>query len=180
MHGDSRTDDYFWLREKTSPAVLDYLAAENAYTAAVMQPVAALQEQLYQEILSRIKETDLSVPERQGDYFYYTRTEQGKQYSTHCRRRLSMDAGEELLLDGNALSEGHSYFRVGVFEPSPDHRLLAYSTDFDGDEVYTIRVKDLRTGELLPDSIPGTSASLALANDNRTFFYTTVDEAKRP
>jgi len=180
LHADTRTDDYFWLREKTNPAVLEYLAAENAYTAAVMRPVADLQEKLYREILSRIKETDLSVPERQGHYFYYTRTEQGKQYPLYCRRRLSMEAEEELLLDGNALGEGRSYFRLGVFEPSPDHQLLAYSTDFDGDEVYTIRVKDLRTGELLADSIPGASASLAWANDNRTFFYTTVDEAKRP
>ena len=180
LHGETRTDNYFWLREKSSPAVLDYLAAENAYTAAVMQSQEALQERVYQEILSRIKETDLSVPVRQGAYFYYTRTEQGRQYSLYCRKRFSMEAQEELLLDANALAEGQEYFRLGVFEPSPDHQLLAYSTDFEGDEVYTIRVKDLRTGELLADSIPGASASLAWANDNRTFFYTIVDHAKRP
>jgi oligopeptidase B len=180
LFGDVRVDPYAWLREKTNPAVLDHLAAENAYTAAVMQPEEALCEQLYREILGRVKETDLSVPARQGGYFYYTRTEQGRQYFIYCRRHGSMDAAEEVLLDANALAEGHDYFRVGVFEASPDHRLLAYSTDFDGDEVYTIRVKDLRSGELLAESIGGTSASLAWANDNRTFFYATVDEAKRP
>ncbi|SPE32230.1 Protease 2 [Candidatus Sulfopaludibacter sp. SbA3] len=180
LHGDTRTDNYFWLREKTNPAVLEYLAAENAYTAAMMRPEEALQEQLYREILGRVKETDLSVPVRQGDYFYYTRTEKGRQYTIYCRKRLSLEADEELLLDANALAEGHDYFRVGVFEPSPNHELLAYSSDFDGDEVYTIRVKDLRTGGLLPDSIAGASAALVWANDNRTFFYATLDAAKRP
>ena len=179
-HCDVRVDDYFWLREKTSPAVRDYLAAENAYTGAIMQPHAELREQLYQEIVGRVKETDLTVPVRHGDYIYYTRTEKGQQYGIHCRKRLRADAEEELLLDANVLAEGHEYFRVGAFEPSPDQRLLAYSTDFEGDEIYTVRVKDLQTGALLTESIGGTSASLAWANDSRTFFYATVDKAKRP
>ncbi len=180
LHGDTRTDNYFWLREKTSAEVLDYLAAENEYTAAMMQPEEAFEEQLYQEIVSRIQETDLTLPARLGDYFYYTRTEKGKQYQLYCRKRLTLDAAEEVLLDGNALAEGQSYFRVGAYDVSPDQQLLAYSTDFDGDEVYTIRVKDLRTGELLTESIGGASAALAWASDNRTFFYAKVDAAKRP
>ena len=174
------SDPYHWLRYREDPAVIAYLNAENDYTAAIMKPLEPLQETIYQEIRGRIKETDVSVPERRGDYFYYTRTEAGKQYSIYCRKHGTLTATEEILLDANQLAEGQKYFRLGAFEPSPDHSLLAYSTDIEGDEVYTIRVKDLASGRLLTDSIPGASVSLAWANDNRTFLYTIVDEAKRP
>ena len=180
LHGDTRVDNYFWLREKANPAVREYLESENRYAESVMKTTDKLQEKLYREIVGRVKQTDLSVPTRRGDYFYYTRTEEAKQYSVYCRKKGSLEAAEEILLDGNALGAGQPYFRVGVFTPSPDHNLLAYSTDTVGDEVYTVRVKDLRTGRLLPDSIPGTYYALEWAADNRTFFYTTVDSAKRP
>ncbi|HUJ49463.1 MAG TPA: S9 family peptidase, partial [Bryobacteraceae bacterium] len=139
-----------------------------------------LQETLYKEILGRIQETDLSVPVKRDDYFYYTRTEEGKAYAIYCRKRGSLDASEEILLDANALAAGQKYFRIGNFSVSPDHRLLAYSTDVEGDEAHTIFVKDLVTGELLPDRITNTYYSLEWANDNRTFFYTVIDPARRP
>jgi oligopeptidase B len=160
--------------------VISYLEAENAYTADVMAPTKAIQEKLYGEILGRIQETDLSVPVKRDDYFYYTRTEEGKAYSVQCRKQGSLDEREEILLDSNALAEGQKYFRLGNFAVSPDHRLLAYSTDLEGDETYTIYVKNLETGELLPDRIANTYYTLEWANDNRTFFYTVLDQMKRP
>jgi oligopeptidase B len=160
--------------------VISYLEAENAYTADVMAPTKALQQKLYGEILGRIQETDLSVPVKRDDYFYYTRTEEGKAYSVQCRKHGSLDAPEEIILDSNVLAEGQKYFRLGNFAISPDHRLLAYSTDLEGDETYTIYVKNLETGELLPDRIVNTYYTLEWANDNRTFFYTVLDQMKRP
>ncbi len=145
-----------------------------------MAPLKPLQETLYKEILGRIQETDLSVPVKRDDYFYYTRTEEGKAYAIYCRKHGSLDAPEEILLDANALAAGQKYFRIGNFSISPDHRLLAYSTDVEGDEAHTIFVKDLTTGELLPDRITNTYYSLEWANDNRTFFYTVIDPARRP
>jgi len=139
-----------------------------------------LQEALYKEILGRIQETDVTVPVKRDDYFYYTRTEEGKAYSIQCRKHGSTGAVEEILLDANALAAGQKYFRLGTFAVSPDHRLLAYSTDLEGDESYTIQVKDLANGKLLPDRIANTYDSLEWANDNRTFFYTVLDAAKRP
>lgn len=180
LHGDTRADDYLWLRDRSDPDVIPYLDAENRYTDEVMAPTKSLQAGLYHEILGRIQETDMSVPVKRDDYFYYTRTEEGKAYSIQCRKRGTLDAPEEILLDSNALAEGQQYFRLGNFAVSPDHRLLAYSTDLEGDEAYTIYVKDLPTGELLPDRIANTYYSLEWANDNRTFFYTVLDAAKRP
>ena len=145
-----------------------------------MAPLKPLQETLYKEILGRIQETDLSVPVKRDDYFYYARTEEGKAYSIYCRKHGSLDAPEEILLDANVLAAGQKYFRIGNFSISPDHRLLAYSTDVEGDEAHTIFVKDLTTGELLPDRITNTYYSLEWANDNRTFFYTVIDPARRP
>jgi oligopeptidase B len=139
-----------------------------------------LREELYREILGRIQETDLSVPVKRDEYFYYTRTEEGKAYSIQCRKRGSLDGPEEILLDANLLAEKQKYFRLGNFAVSPDHRLLAYSTDLEGDEAYTIQVKNLETGELLPDRIANTYYTLEWANDNKTFFYTVLDETKRP
>ncbi len=159
---------------------MTYLEAENRYTEERMAPTKSLQEELYREILGRIQETDLSVPVKRDDYFYYTRTEEGKAYSIQCRKHGSLDAPEEILLDANVLAEGQKYFRLGNFAVSPDHRLLAYSTDLEGDESYTIQVKNLETGDLLPDRIANTYYTLEWANDNRTFFYTVLDETKRP
>jgi oligopeptidase B len=184
IHGDIRSDEYFWLRNREDPEVLAYLEAENAYTSSVMAPTEALQEQLFVEMRGRIKETDLSVPERIDGWLYYHRTAEGAQYPIYCRRpvdRPEDDAAvEEVLLDLNPLAEGHAYFRLGAFEVSPDHRLLAYAVDTSGAESFTLVVKDLATGALLAETIAGVSPSVAWANDSRTLFYVTLDEARRP
>jgi oligopeptidase B len=179
-HGRTRTDDYFWLRERDNPDVIAYLEAENAYTRAMTAHTHALQATLFAEMKGRIQDDDLDVPEQIDDWLYYGRTEAGKQYKLHCRRRGSMNAQEEILLDENALATGHVYCRIGVFEVSPDHRWLAYAYDFDGDEVYTLVIKNLDTGELLPEQIENTYYDAVWANDNRTLFYKTLDHAKRP
>ncbi|HEY7334693.1 MAG TPA: S9 family peptidase [Bryobacteraceae bacterium] len=180
LHGEARQDDYCWLRDRGDPDTIAYLEAENAYTQAMMRDTEELQARLYSEMLGRIKQTDLSVPVKRDDYFYYARTEEGKQYSIYCRKHGSLEANEEILLDCNALADGQKYFHIGVFAPSPNHTLLAYSVDFDGDEIYTLRVKDLATGNLLADEIGNTSYTLEWADDNATLFYTVLDEAKRP
>jgi oligopeptidase B len=180
VHGETRIDDYHWLRDRNDPEVIAYLEAENRHTEALMRHTEGLQEQLYQEMRARIKETDLSVPEPLDNYFYFTRTEAGGQYPIFCRKHGSLDAPEEILLDQNPLAEGHAYFRVGAIEVSPDHRLLAYSVDTSGAEEFTLFIKDLTTGELLAESISKTSNRMAWANDNRTLFYTLLDEARRP
>lgn len=179
-HGITRIDNYFWMRERDNPEVIAYLNGENAYTDAVMQDTKPLQETLFQELKGRIQETDLSVPVKMGGYYYYTRTEEGKQYDIHCRKLGSMDGEEEIILDVNAVAGESSYCAIGVFEPSPNHQLLAYSVDLSGNETYTLYVKDLLTGDLLPDAIPGTYYSLAWANDNTTLFYNVLDNALRP
>ncbi len=180
QHGETRTDDYFWMRYREDPSVLAYLNEENGYCAAMTAHTEALQERLYKEMRGRIKETDVSVPEQRGDYVYYARTQEGLQYRRCCRKHAGDGAGEEILLDQNAMAEGHSYFRVGVFAPSPNNRWLAYSVDVKGDEVYTIHLKDMQTGEVLPLAIAETTYGLAWANDSRSFFYTVLDAAKRP
>ena len=171
LHGEVRSDDYFWLREKSDPAVAAYLEAENAYAEQVLAPLAGLRETLYQEMLGRIKQTDLSVPYRDNGYFYYSRTEEGKQYPVIARKRGSLDAPEEVLLDMNRLAEGQSFMSVGYVEPSPDAQLLAYGTDSTGYRQYVLHVKDLRTGQLL-DTRAERLRSVAWADDNRTLFYT--------
>ena len=180
IHGDTTVDDYYWLRQRDNPKVIEYLEAENRYTEAVMKPTEPLQRSLYDEMRARIKQTDLSVPARDGDYYYYSRTFEGKQYSTYCRKSGDLDAPEEVILNLNELAAAHEYFRLGAFTVSPDHRLLAYSIDLTGAEVYTVHVKDLRSGERLDDEIPETYYGLQWANDNRTLFYTTLDHARRP
>ena len=179
-HGEARRDDYHWLRDRADPAVLEYLEAENAYTAAVMRHTEERQEELYREMVGRIQETDLSVPERLDDWWYYFRTEQGRQYPIFCRRHGSIHAPEEVALDQNALAEGHAYFRVGAVQVSPDHRLLAYLVDTTGAEMYTLFVRNLETGALLAERIENASYGLEWANDNATLFYTVLDETKRP
>jgi oligopeptidase B len=178
IHGYTLRDDYFWLRDRSDPDVLKYLEAENAYTEQMMQPTKALQETLYAEMLGRIKQTDLSVPSRIGDYFYYSRTEEGKQYSYMCRRKGSMQAPEELLLDLNALAQGHSYLGVGAYVVSDDGHWLAYSLDTTGYRQFSLHVKDLQTGRTLSEQIERVGA-VVWASDNRTLFYTTEDAVSK-
>jgi oligopeptidase B len=178
--GHTRNDPFFWLREKAHPAVLKYLQAENRYTETTLKHTEKLRNTIYHEMRRRIKEDDVSVPQKIGDYYYYSRTETGKQYAVHCRKKGSLDAHEEVILDENELAKGQKYFRVGILSVSPDHKLLAYSTDTNGRETYVIRIKTLETGELLPDEIGNSSYSFAWANDNKTFFYDQLDDAHRP
>jgi oligopeptidase B len=174
IHGVTLVDDYFWMREKTNPAVLAHLQAEDAYTQAMMKHTAPLQEKLYNEMLSHIKQTDTNVPYRWGNYFYYTRTEEGKQYPIFCRKKGGVDAPEEIVLDQNELAKGHKFMSVGAFSPSDDGNLLAYTTDNTGYRQYTLQIKDLRTGELFPDKIERVNG-IVWANDNKTLFYVTED-----
>lgn len=180
LHGDERLDNYFWLRDRHNPAVIAYLETENAHTAAIMQETEQLQATLYDEMLSRIQETDLSVPYRKDDYYYYTRTETRQAYPIYCRKQGNLEAPEEVLLDQNLLAQGHDYFSLGVLQVSPNHQLLAYSVDTTGAELYTLYFLDLTTGKLLSESIPETYYSLAWGNDSQTIFYTQVDTAHRP
>ncbi|CDN13711.1 Protease II [Richelia intracellularis] len=180
LHGDRRIDKYFWMREQENPEVIRYLEAENAYTDAVMEPTLGLQAQLYQEILGRIKETDLSVPYRKDDYYYYSRTEEGKAYPIYCRKYSTLDADEEILLDQNQLAKGHDFCDLGVLAISPNHQIMAYSIDNTGAERYTLFFLDLKSKKLYPDTIDDTYFSLIWANDNKTVFYTQIDEANRP
>jgi oligopeptidase B len=178
-HGLTVHDDYRWLQDKTDPDVIAYLEAENAYARAMLDHTRPLQEQIYKEMRGRIKEDDASVPERRGDCFYYWRMEEGKQYRLFCCRRGSPDAAEQILLDENALAEGHSYCRVNVYEPSPDQNLLAYSVDTTGSLVFDLYVKDLRSGALVAGPVANTAWSAAWASDSRTLFYTTFDDSHR-
>lgn len=180
LHGDVRVDPYFWLRNREDPATIAYLEAENAYTDSAMAHTQALQETLYQEILGRIQQTDLSVPTREGGYHYYSRTVEGQSYPIYARRRGSMEAPEEVILDMNAMAEGHDYFTLGAFSVSPDHRLLAFSVDTTGAEHFTLMVKELASGRILPDRIERVHFGATWAADNRTLFYTRTDHAQRP
>ena len=178
IHGYTLKDDYFWLREKSSPEVVKYLEAENAYTEATMKGTKAFQESLYAEMLGRIKQTDLSVPTRIGDFFYYSRTEEGKQYQYMCRRKGSMEGAEEILLDLNKLAEGLKFLSLGGYVASDDGNMLAYSTDTTGYRQYTLHVKDLRTGQTLAEKIERVG-SIVWATDNKTIFYTTEDPVSK-
>ncbi|EKQ68052.1 oligopeptidase B [Leptolyngbyaceae cyanobacterium JSC-12] len=178
-HGDQRVDDYYWLRDRANPAVLAYLEAENAYTKAMMSHTESLQTALYNEMLGRIQETDLSVPYRKGDFYYYSRTETGKAYPIYCRKRGSLESPEEILLDQNELAEGHDFLELGVLAVSPNHQVLAYSIDTTGAERYTLRFLNLETREHFPEEILDT-ASVAWGNDNQTVFYAQLDDTNRP
>ncbi len=178
IHSDTRMDNYRWLQDKTDPEVIAYLDAENAYTKSVMAPTEDLQKNLYDELLGRIQETDLSVPYPLGDWLYYSRTEEGKQYPIHCRKPLAHDGDESILLDVNALAEGQKFMSVGALSVSDDGNFLAYSTDSTGFRQYKLSVKDLRTSELLPDSAERVGA-VVWAADNKTIFYSTEDETTK-
>ena len=173
IHDDTMIDEYFWLREKSNPEVIAHLEAENVYAEALMKPTAALQDKLYKEMVGHIKETDVTVPYRWGGYFYYSRTEQGKQYPVSCRKK-GLDGKEEVLLDQNEMAKGLKFFNVGAFVPSDDGNLLAYSTDTTGYRQYKLQIKDLRTGQVLPELFERVG-NVAWATDNKTIFFTTED-----
>ena len=179
LHGETLEDDYAWLRDKDDPRVVAHLTGENAYAEAVLAGTGELQERLYKEMLARIKETDLSVPYRKGRYWYYARTEEGKQYPILARKLGALTSAEEVVLDLNALARNHDYFAVDAFVVSDDGSLLAYSVDTTGFREYTLHVKDLRRDEDLPLAIERVS-SAAWAADGKTLFYVTDDDAKRP
>lgn len=174
-HGNVRVDQYYWLRDRDNPEVIKYLEDENAYTKAVMAHTAALQERLFEELKGRVRQTDQSVPYRQGGYYYYTRLVEGKNYPIYARKRGSLDAPEEILIDGNALGEGKPFFQVMGWQISSGENLLAYAIDTIGRRISTIRIKDLRTGRDLADVIPRVTGNMAWAEDNRTLFYTKQD-----
>ena len=183
LHGVVLTDDYAWLRDKQNPAVTAYLEAENAFAEEFMAPLASLREELYEEMLSHIKQTDVSVPFRDASWWYYSRTEEGKQYSVYCRKAGSAsgpdaDAEEQALLDGNTLAEGNAFFAIGTTDVSDDGRWLAYTTDTTGFRQYTLHIKNLETGETLPESVER-AGSVVWAADNQTLFYTVEDEEQK-
>jgi len=178
INGRKMVDNYFWLREKSNPEVRAYLEAENAYTDAVMKPTEPFQKKLYDEMLSRVKETDVEVPYKEGDFFYYIRTEAGKQYPIRCRKKISADANEEVLLDVNELAKGQTFMTVQAFAVSTDGNLLAYSYDNTGFRQFNLAVKDLRTGQTLTDHAERVG-SVVWANDNRTVFYTQEDAVSK-
>ena len=186
QHGQTRIDNYYWMRDRTDPEVLKYLHAENDYLEEIMGHTKSLQETLYAEMKGRLKETDSTVPERRGEYFYYSREEEGKQYPIYCRKKGSLDSIEEVLLDQNSLAQGKSFCSIGALTVSPDGNKLAYSLDIEGGEVYTIYVKNLVSGALFPEAIPNTFSSVYFhtgvewGNDSQTLFYLTLDDSERP
>ena len=195
-HGDDRVDEWYWLRDKDDPTVIAHLEAENAYTEAMTARTEGLRQALYEEIVGRIQETDLTVPVRRADWWYYSRTVEGLQYPIHCRKPAPAGAGRQLderpvdaesipgdeavILDQNVLAEGHDFLALGAFEVSPDHRLLAYSTDTTGGERYGLRFVHLGTGALLDDVVEDTYYGVAWSADSGTVFYTRPDHAMRP
>ncbi|MDT4980365.1 MAG: oligopeptidase, partial [Pseudonocardiales bacterium] len=189
-HGDTFVDDYEWLRDKSDPEVIAYLRAENEYAESCTAHLQPLQDDIFAEISARTKQTDLSVPYRRGRYWYYSRTVEGQQYQIHCRVPIvddeppAVDAGEidgeEIILDGNLVAGDSAFFALGTVDVSPDGRYLAYSVDLSGDERFTLRIRDLASGEDLPDEIPGVFYNSAWSADNSVLFYLTVDETWRP
>jgi oligopeptidase B len=180
MHGDTRVDPYYWMNQRDTDEVLQYLNAENNYTQAVMKGTENLQETLFQEIKGRIKEQDESVPYFENGYYYYSRYDEGKEYPIYCRKKSTLEAEEEIMLDVNDMAEGYAYFAVQGVRVSPNNQLLAFGVDTVSRRQYSIYFKDLSTGELLDSKIPNTTGSVAWANDNKTVFYTIIDESLRP
>jgi oligopeptidase B len=178
MHGETRLDDYFWLKEKSNPEVIKHLEAENAYTAAMSKRLEPLRDKLYKEMLGRIKETDRDAPVREHGYWYYSRTEAGKQYPIYCRKKETLEAGEEIVLDANELAKNEKFFAVGERRVSDDGKLLAFTTDTTGFREYQLSIKDLQSGKVLESKFVK-APQVEWAADNKTLFYTTEDEAKR-
>ena len=179
-HGDTRIDPYFWLRQRANPEVVAYLEAENEHTDAAMSATAGLQERLYQEIVARIQQTDVSPATFFKGWWHYVRTVEGLDYEILCRRRESMDAPEEVELDVNQLAQGHEYFELGFVERSPDENILAYAVDVTGNELHELRFRDLTSGRDLEDVLDGVYYGSAWSADSRTFFYVRTDKAMRP
>ena len=175
INGGNLADDYGWLRDKKNPEVAQYLEAENTYADAIMKPTEALQQKLYDEMVSHIKETDVNVPYRYGEYFYYSRWEKGKQYQIFARKKGNLDAPEEITIDQNELAKNEKFMSLGAYDPSDDGKLLAYTTDNTGFRQYRLHVRDLRTGKDLPDTAEKVGSN-AWANDNQTLFYTVEEE----
>ncbi len=178
-HGQTRIDDYYWLNERDNPEVIAYLEAENNYTDQVTSGLKDLQETLFQEIKSRIKEKDESVPQIDNGYWYYYRYEEGLEYPIYCRKKETLNAAEQIMLNLNELAEPFDFYNVSTMEVSPDNRWLAYSEDTLSRRIYTIRFKNLKTGETIEERIPGADGSVVWANDNKTVFYTIKDETLR-
>ena len=174
-HGDDRLDEYYWLNKRDDEEVIKYLNEENDYRNEYMKDYKPLEEEIFQEIKSRIKEDDSSVPYFENEYFYYTRYEKDKQYPIYCRKKGSLDNDEEILIDANLMSEGYEYFRVGTIEISPDNKTMAYSIDTVSRRIYTIYFMDLETREIIEKNIPNSSGSITWANDNKTIFYNSKD-----
>jgi oligopeptidase B len=174
-HGHLRVDDYYWLRDRNDPEVLAYLEAENQYSDRLMAHSKPLEEKLFEEIKARIKQTDMSVPYKRDGYFYYTRYEQGKEYPIFARKKGSLGQAEEIMLDANGLAQGHDFFSIGGWALSADQNLMAYAVDTQGRRFFTVSIKNLLTGELLPDVILNVTENLTWANDNRTLFYAKQD-----
>ncbi|ACU63936.1 Oligopeptidase B [Chitinophaga pinensis DSM 2588] len=172
IHGDARVDKYYWMNDRNDPEVISYLTAENNYLDTIMEPHKELRKKLYEEMRGRIMETDASVPYLKNGYYYYSRYETGKEYPIYCRKKGSLEATEEIILNVNVLAVGHQYYQVGAISVSPDAQWLAYGVDTVSRRKYTIYIKNLQTGEVLADAIPETSGSAAWAGDNKTFFYT--------
>ncbi len=180
IHGDTRIDNYFWLNDRENKDVIDYLNQENEYLEENLAHIKDFREELFQEMKGRIKEDDQSVPYKDNGYFYITRYETGKEYPIYSRKKENLDAQEEILLNVNDLAKDFAYFKVGGFEVSLDNKLMAYSEDTVSRRIYTIRFKNLETGEMLEDIIPNTSGNIVWANDNETLFYAVKDDALRP
>jgi oligopeptidase B len=171
FHGDVRIDNYYWLKERESPEVIEYLTKENEYTEDMMAHTKELEDVLFEEIKGRIKQTDMSVPYKLDDYYYYTRYEDGKEYPIYCRKKESLDGTEQIMIDVNELAEGHEFCSVRGREVSFDQNILTFSVDTVGRRLYTIQFKNLETGEIYPDAIPNVTGNVAWANDNKTLFY---------
>ena len=179
-HGHTRIDNYYWLNERENPEVIAYLEAENQYAEACLKHTEPLQERLFKEMTGRIKQDDNSVPVRIRDYYHYIRYEEGKEYPIYCRKKHSLEAQEEIILDGNVLAKGHAFFEIGEVSLSEDDKMLAYSVDTVSRRVDTVYVKDLTTGDMLDEPITGTSGNVVWASDNKTLFYGVKDETLRP
>ncbi len=175
IHGDTRIDNYFWLKERENPKVLEYLKAENEYLNKSLKHTKKLQKNLYEEIIARIKQTDESVPYFKNGYWYYIRYEEGKEYPVYCRKKENLKNKEEVMLNVNEMAKGHSYYEVGGMSVSPDNKILAYGIDTVSRRLYTVYFKNLETGEVSNPGIVNTNASTAWANDNKTLFYTGKD-----
>ncbi|MCP4310217.1 MAG: S9 family peptidase [Bacteroidetes bacterium] len=176
IHGDTRVDDYYWLRERENPEVIAYLEAENTYREGVMKGSENLQESLYREIIGRIKQTDESVPYKENGYFYYVRYVEGKEYPIYCRKKDSLEAEEEVIANVNKMAEGIAYYDVGGISISPDNRYAVMGIDTVSRRKYTLMIKDLETGDMLDDNIPMTTGGASWAGDNQTIFYTRKDD----